>query len=85
VEGLLTLEVAEVSAADVELLAVGRVWEEPGLQAVERACLVCVLTGLRRRWLRRAGGFAADHVGVYVRAAHVGEGRQTTSLQIGAD
>lgn len=75
---------AEVTAANVELLTVGRVWEEPGLQAVESACLVCACAGLGRRWLRGAGGFAAAHVGVYVRAADVGEGCETTFPQVGA-
>jgi hypothetical protein len=81
---MLTLEVTEVTAANVELLAVGRVWEVPRLQAVERARLVCACAGLGRRWLRGARGFAAAHVRVYVRAADVGEGRQTTFPHVGA-
>jgi hypothetical protein len=81
---LLTLVVTEVAATSVELLAVGGVWEETGLQALEGARLVGVVTGLRRRWLRRAGRFAAAHVGVYVRAADVGEGRQISLPQVGA-
>lgn len=74
----------EVTVANVELLTVGRIWEEPGLQAVEGACLVCACAGLVRRWLRGAGGFAAAHVEVYVRAGDVDEGRQTTFPQVGA-
>lgn len=75
----------EVTAANVELLTVGRVWEEPGLQTMERACFVCACAGLGRRGrLRGAGGFATAHIGVYVRAADVGEGRQTTFPQVGA-
>lgn len=74
----------EVTVANVELLTVGRIWEEPGLQAVERACLICACAGLGRRWLRGAGGFVAAHVEVYFRAADVGEGRQTAFPQVGA-
>lgn len=81
---MLTGEVAEVAAADVELLAVDGVGEETGLQAAEGARLVRALAGLCAGCLRGARSLAAAHVRIYLRAADVGEGCKTTLPQVGA-
>jgi len=82
---LLTREVAKVTAADVEQLTVDGIREETWLQAAEGTRLFRPFAALGC-WCRRgAGGFAADHVGIYLRAADVRDGPQNVVPHVGTD
>lgn len=82
---MLTREVAEVTVADVEELTVGGIREESWLQAAEGTRLFRPFAGLVRCSLRGAGGFAAGHVGIYLRAADVRDGPQNAVPHVGTD
>jgi hypothetical protein len=77
--------VAEVTAADVEQLTAGGIREESWLQAAEGTRLFRPFAALGRYCLRGAGGVAADHVGIYLRAADVRDGPQTEAPHVGTD
>jgi hypothetical protein len=82
---LLTREVAEVTAADMEQLTVGGIREETWLQTAEGTRLVRPIAELVRWCLCGAGAFVAGHVGTYLRAADVRDGAQNVVPHVGTD